>query len=463
MLVYTLSTSSTDTMPNVAMVRAAPRRKAKKAPRPAVIAVMQPSRALPKLSGRGAYTYAKPGPWGRVGRAVGGLVGAKYGGPLGSAVGSKLGSYAHYIGRIFGSGDYVTNAEQVKHNTLVNDAQVPSFASGRNVVKIRHREFLGDVISSATAGAFRITNYAINPGLPQSFPWLANVCSASFQQYRINGMVFEFRSMSADALNSTNTALGSVVMATDYDSKDVAFTSKQQMENSEFGVSCKPSSCMIHGIECARTQTSVSEQYIRGFEVPSGADIRLYDMGRFSIATVGCQGTSVNLGELWVSYDIDFFKAIEQVPNYSAPCAVINLGLSSKDTDPLGTAALRTVQIDEIGLTFAAGNNDLQFPSNIQVGSVYSLDYYQSGASTAMTIGTAVTVSNGFTAIWNTNTASSTGQRYFQRLVVRYTGGGTPALPPTVTYPDNTYIATQIQCNLKVYQIGGTMPDTINN
>lgn len=417
-----------------------------------------------KLRGRGDYTYAKPGPWGTIGRTLGGtaggMIGAKYGmGKAGAAVGSKLGSYLHYIGKIFGSGDYVTSADQVKQNVLTNTAQIPSFAAGKNIVKIRHREFLGDVISSSVAGAFRITDYPINPGLVGSFPWLSDVCGASFQQYRINGMVFEFRSMSSDALNSVNTALGSVVMATDYDSKDVPFTSKQQMENTEFGVSCKPSSCMIHGIECARNQTAVSELYIRAYDVPTGADIRLYDMGRFSLATVGCQGTSVNLGELWVSYDIDLIKAIEQVPLYIAPTSAWDLGTASKDTDPLGTAATRVLINNDLGLTFGANNNDIIFPANLQVGSIYTLTYYLSGANTAMVIAVAPSFSGGFaTHGFVTNTATSTGQRFFATLVFIYNGGGTPAAPPTVTIPDNTYPATQIDSQLIICQVGGRLP-----
>jgi len=285
---------------------------------------------IPRMSGSGAYTYEKPGPWGRIGsaagRMVGGAIGSKYGlGKAGAAIGSKIGSYAHYIGKIFGSGDYITASDGVKSNSLMNPSpQAPQFA-GQRAVRIRHREFLGDIITSATPGAFNIQKFSINPGLSASYPWLSQVCGATFQQYRINGQVYEYRSMSADALTSTNTALGQVIMATDYDSKDSPFTTKQQMENTMFGVSCKPSSCMIHAIECARNQTSVSELYVRPFAVPDGTDPRLYDMGNFYVATNGMQGASVNVGELWVSYDITFFKEIQQPPLFIAPVASYDL------------------------------------------------------------------------------------------------------------------------------------------
>ena len=62
-------------------------------------------------------------------------------------------------------------------------------------------------------------------------------------------MLFEFRTMSADALNSVNTALGQVIMATDYNAANPPFGQKSEMENYEFGQSCKPSESQIHPIE----------------------------------------------------------------------------------------------------------------------------------------------------------------------------------------------------------------------
>lgn len=364
------------------------------------------SSGIPRIRGKGAYTYDKPGPWGQFGRRIGGIaggmLGSKYGaGKLGNAVGSKLGSYLHYIGKIFGSGDYVTASDGVKQNSLLNnvESQIPSFGSKSNEVRIRHREYLGDVISSGTAGAFNIQSFPLNPGVASTYPWLSQVCGATFQQYRINGQVYEFRSMSADALNSTNTALGSVVMATDYDSKDNVFNTKQQMENTMFGVSCKPSSCMIHAIECARSQTAVSELYIRASAVPSGADIRLYDQGRFSIATVGCQGTNVNLGELWVSYDITLIKQIEQPPGFLNLFTDFNLA-GTDATKPLllDTSVNKTQPAyDTIGVV-SISNTACVLPLTLQTKSVYMLIWMLRGGSTANLVLPTFTYSGGLSS-----------------------------------------------------------------
>lgn len=358
--------------------------------------------SLPRLRGHGAYTYENPGPWGRIGSATGGMIGSALGAPYGLSrpagmIGKKLGSYLHYIGKIFGSGDYVTSSAGVRLNSLMQSDQAPSFVQGKNDVRICHREYLGDIISSATAGAFQIQSFPLNPGNETTFPWLSQVCGATFQQYRINGMVFEFRSMSADALNSTNTALGSVVMATDYDSKDAVFSNKQQMENTMFGVSCKPSNCMLHAIECERSQTSVSELYIRAYDVPSGADIRLYDLGRFSIATQGCQGTSVNLGELWVSYDISLFKQIEQPAGYLVSSAHYPLDPTRLATAPVAISPTLTNKFDNIGLTVDSTGLIVSFPATIQVGSVWSvfLQHTATGGGAAAVTNLNISGNNG--------------------------------------------------------------------
>lgn len=369
-----------------------------------------PKKVRPSISGHGDYgispsmrygsTYSNPGPFGKAGRFLGATAGKAVGGPIGGYLGEKVGGLAHYIGKIFGSGDYVASAG-VKVNSILApefQPQALNFNSGKTSIRVRRREFLGDVVSSSSANTFSINSYAINPGLGNSFPWLSDVCGSSFQQYRINGMVFEFRSMSADALNSTNTALGSVIMATDYDSADAAFTSKQQMENTEFGVSCKPSSCMIHAIECARGATSMSEQYIRAFANPSGTDIRMYDLGKFYIATTGFQGTSVNCGELWVSYDITLMKAIDQPPGYMSRMYHRNIALSAGTTPLLADTSVAAQPLyDNIGCVVDSTNKIITLPI-LPVGTRFLLAYCARGASTASVTVPACTYSGGCAA-----------------------------------------------------------------
>lgn len=171
---------------------------------------------------------------------------------------------------------------------------------------ISHKEFIGDIITGDT-NTFSVKSFRLNPGEEGTFPWLAQI-ACNFQQYRFRGLCFHFKTMSADALNSTNTALGTVMMATQYDTTQEPPTTKQQMENIEFAQSCKPSLSMTHFVECAKSQSTLTELYVNENRLKQVGDPRFYDFGRFHIATGGMQDDEINIGELWVSYEIQLYK-----------------------------------------------------------------------------------------------------------------------------------------------------------
>jgi hypothetical protein len=214
----------------------------------------------------------------------------------------KVGKTAgNALSHFFGLGAY-----SVKQNTLLQDPLPVINKAHREGVTISHREYICDIITGA-ANTFNLQAFPVNPGQESTFPWLSQV-AANYTQYRLDGMLFEYRSMSADALNSTNTALGQVIMATQYDAALPNFSQKSEMENYFCGQSCRPSESAIHPIECARNQSTLENLYTRVGSVPTGDDIRFYDMGTFQIATNGFQGANVNVGELWVTYQVTLFK-----------------------------------------------------------------------------------------------------------------------------------------------------------
>jgi len=182
---------------------------------------------------------------------------------------------------------------------------VPSFSKSESTI-ITHREFITDVYSGAgSPSAFTLTSYPINPGLSSSFPWLAFI-AANYEEYDILGMVYEFKSNSGESVAGTNTTLGTVIMATQYDPTRPDFEGKQQMENYFFSQSCKPSQSMLHAIECKKNQTVLNHLYVRSSAYT--ADQRFTDFGKFYIATVGMQAAGINLGELWVTYKVKLLK-----------------------------------------------------------------------------------------------------------------------------------------------------------
>ena len=202
--------------------------------------------------------------------------------------------------------------------------------------RIVHKEYIADVSSSIL---FTLTSYYLNPGVAATFPWLSNIAS-NFETYRFMGLMFEFKSTSADALNSTNTALGTVIMAADYNAGSPVPLNKMQMEQAMWSISTKPSVSALAPIECAPKENPMATMYIRNAAAGStatGMDLRFTDLCRFDFATVGSQAAAV-IGELWVTYDVVLSKPIL---NYGAPSTTFSAHFGATagiaNATPLGT------------------------------------------------------------------------------------------------------------------------------
>jgi len=251
------------------------------------------------VASKGKHHHSKPKGHKRVTK---GTVHGKggYFGDLAAKGGAWLGGMAGNLvdSAVSGLGDY-----RVKSNSLMETQGPPTVRNSKTVFAMQHREYLMDIYGSTT---FNLTSFPINPGLQQTFPWLASQ-ALSYEQYKLKGLLFEFVTTSGTSVGSTNTALGTVIMATEYNSQLPLFSSKFQMENHEYANSFVPFKDNLHPIECAPKDTTISHLYVR---VGTGTAYNplLYDMGIFQIATVGMQAGVTAIGELWVTYDIEFYK-----------------------------------------------------------------------------------------------------------------------------------------------------------
>lgn len=372
-----------------------PKSGSNKRKRPVSAAVSRKrTRTAGSLSGSGDYIYRGPTPFGDAGHYLGGgLAGALnyFGIPVNTSmfktVGGRLG---HAIGGIFGSGDYHVGG--ASSALITNGRELPKFKTNKFSNVICHREYIKDIVSSGTAGAFKVESFMINPGLATTFPWLATVAQ-NYEQYKIHGIVFEFKTTSSDALNSTNTALGSVIMATEYNPSLPNFNSKQQMEAYEMSQSAKPSLSQLHGIECASNQTPVDQLYVRSGTVPTGQDQRWFDRGNFQIASQGLQATNVVIGELWVSYMVEFFKPKQ--PN-TIGGTIPSLFIQSSDYDANNPWGKGTITYSgNLSANLKSGA-----PTVLQINCLPNEKFaivmeYQGTSSAATTGPTSVTVTGG--------------------------------------------------------------------
>lgn len=241
----------------------------------------------PKPARKAKARPRKGHPAGTVLRAVGGGLGGFLGGDAGRSVGTAIGGV---VSKIFGFGDYT-----VRKNSLVGGAP-PVF--GVPSIRTRHREFIGNVTGTTE---FTVSSYSINPGLATFAPWMSDVAKG-FSKWTPKGIVFEYRPTSG-FVSGGDTALGTVLMATQYNLNDAPFADKQTMESYMFSTSIPPYQGVLHPVECAPGDQVVRNLFVRDGDVPFGSDPKFYDLGTFSIAT---QGTPNNvIGEVWVSYDVE--------------------------------------------------------------------------------------------------------------------------------------------------------------
>lgn len=351
-----------------------------------------------KAGGYGAYVVDEKDSFGT---QVGGRLGSYAGELLGGLAHTALGGLASSL--ITGLGDY-----KVKKNVLLSpEPPIMINDSVRGGVLIRHREFLQDIITSSTIGAFNLDSFPVNVAMERTFPFLSQI-AANYEQYSLEGCLFEFRSMSADALNSTNTALGSVIMASNYDSLDVNFTSKSEMENYEFGMSCKPSMNMMHPIECAPRQTSITELYTRNGSAPANSDLRLYDWCNTQIATVGFQAASVNIGELWITYQVRLLK-----PKLFASLGEFNNNCKITRSDwtnalPLGTTVSQTIYANSLGIVL--GGTQMFFPISGSPQSYYVRVSWLSAAAGVAVVYPALTFLNCANTTYGAGTVPGSDQ-----------------------------------------------------
>lgn len=281
---------------------------------------------------------------------AGGMLGSLLG-PKGAALGATAGSM---LSRITGVGDYKVKSNSIMTDTTSFSGEVPAFGRTDNSTRIRHREFVTDITVGATPASFTNTAYVISPSNATLFPWLSSLAQ-NYQQYRIHGMVFVFKSTTSDY--SAAGALGKVAMATNYNVRDSNFANMQELENAEFSVSGKPSFSRVHPIECAPNNGTPLVKWVRDAQYDaSGGDDRLYDVGKFQFATQGLPASSANatIGELWVTYDIEFYKPI--INRLAAAVQYSPVTVPVFDTLG-GENSTSLFQVEKTMMTFQPGDN----------------------------------------------------------------------------------------------------------
>jgi hypothetical protein len=206
-----------------------------------------------------------------------------------------------------GNGMY--GATETASNALVrgsaNYDTIPTFTNlgeEDGAIEIVHREYISDI--NGPAKAFVTSRYSINPGLPESFPYLSQI-AANFEEYEIKQLVYMFRSTINDI--STTGQCGTVMLTTQYNAGAQEFSDKVSMLEYCDAESAKTTTNQIHGVECDPAKLpGDGQKYVRTGPVPEGQEIKTYDWGVFNlgVANSPVQYLNAGLGELWCSYRV---------------------------------------------------------------------------------------------------------------------------------------------------------------
>lgn len=250
---------------------------------------------------------------------IGGTLGGALYGPTGATIGMGAGAL---LGELFGWGDYESTPPvnyEVNSNSSLGfqtpmASQIPMMHTENGVTRIKRREFCQNIYMT---NAFQNLQIPIQPIAPDAFPWLSQI-ARNYEQYKFLGIVFGFRSLTANSISAGSPAMGSITFATSYDVSETLFANKIEASNSLFATSCKPSESMLHPIECDPEQTPTEPLYT-GANISSSAswvDFRLNVMGLLQILTEGgpVAASPYLAGELWVTYDVMLFKPQVFVP-----------------------------------------------------------------------------------------------------------------------------------------------------
>lgn len=228
-----------------------------------------------------------------------------YGSRLGSAVGEGIQSFAHALG----FGEYNIQQNSCMSHRYLDMGTSPPRVMNTNrgeATVFSHREYLGELVTGLnTPSDFTLQSFTINPGNSILFPFGSRLAE-NFQEWEIRGMLVELKSEASET--STTLNLGSMFAAVDYNSLDPAPTNKTELENLEYACSNKPSKSILMPVECARKNDVLTHLYVAVDEDYQGGDIRLYDIGKLYVGSFGCPAASAPIAEIWVTYEIAFFK-----------------------------------------------------------------------------------------------------------------------------------------------------------
>lgn len=227
-------------------------------------------------------------------------------------------------------------------------------SGGDQRIRVRHREFVGDLLGSIL---FAITAWSVNPGLASLFPWLSNL-ARNYESYRFIKLVFQYRTQCA-----TSTG-GKGMIAVDYDAADDIPDNKVEMMQNRTKGDGPP--WLDFDVICDHADLNKfsKERYVRSSaELPSNVDIKTYDVGQLFTAAQDQVANGSKIGELYVVYDVILMTpATPNLEFLSASAAAkITSGGTTNRANPFGSVPVILQTVNPV-VAAAASNVNFNIP-----------------------------------------------------------------------------------------------------
>lgn len=163
-----------------------------------------------------------------------------------------------------------------------------------NTITITNEEYIGDINLRMD---FAVVTHAVNPGLDKLFRWLAPIAN-NYEFYTFKKLRFIYKPMVGTA------TAGAVMMAFDFDSADGSPASKQSMMSYKGAVQGPVFQQLVIDASSANLHSFVKQRFTRGGVVPSGKDVKTYDVANLFVSASGQPLDSA--GSLYVDYVVTF-------------------------------------------------------------------------------------------------------------------------------------------------------------
>jgi hypothetical protein len=197
----------------------------------------------------------------------------------------------------------------------------------------------------------------------------------------------------------------------------------------------------ILGVEASQKMTLSPVKYVRTAALPSTEDLHLYDLGKVSIATMGCPTATANVGELYISYDITYYKPVTLIGSLIEGARWYSSAGANISSAPMGTAcvanyntlgAVPVLSAAYIEVTLPAGTaGEYMIGYNCTAGAAVAINSYAVAYTNCAALNFTITAAGGYssTLLAPANTISTNPGSWYVSETFKITN---PAIATTI-------------------------------